>query len=308
MICVGIDVAKNTLACACQGQVKEFSNSQKGLQELDSWALGARTWCMEPTGRYHELAANYAHKSGKTCFVVNPARAKKYLGFVDGRAKTDKVDALALQRLAERESDSLRPFTPPSPMSLKARDLVVERRAVVESRVSLELVVSQTGDPGGHLAEATAALRKSEKELGKELLLLLNEHPSYQLLQTIPGIGPMSASLLVLALELGDFPTSDSLVAFAGLDPKASDSGQKRGRRKLSHQGNAELRSVLFMASRSASRHAHWAPYYQRHKDNGRASTEATVILARKILRTAWSVYKNNKPFETMSQGLANKP
>lgn len=51
------------------------------------------------------------------------------------------------------------------------------------------------------------------------------------------------------------------------------------------------------MAARSASRHSHWTQYYQSHKDKGRASTEATIILIPKILRTAWNVYKNNRPF-----------
>lgn len=307
MSCVGIDVAKDHLACAFEGQVREFPNTRQGLQELQNWACQASAWCMEPTGRYHELAANYAFQSGKICFLVNPARAKKYLSFVDGRAKTDKVDALALQRLAEREADGLRAYSPPSPLALKARDLLAQRRALVESRVSLELVASQTEDPSGNLAKAIDALQTSEKELTKHLVELMKEHPSYALLLSVPGIGPMSASLLVLALDRGDFPTSDSLVAFAGLDPRACDSGQKRGKRKLSHQGNAELRSVLFMAARSAARQPYWAPYYRRHIDNGRATTEATVILARKILRTAWSIYKNNKPFEPM-QDLANTP
>lgn len=299
MTCVGIDVAKNALACAFQGQVKEFPNSVKGLKELEDWTRGAGAWCLEPTGRYHELAANYAHEAGKTCFVVNPARAKKYLGFVDGRAKTDKVDALALQRLGEREGDGLRPYQPLSELVLRARDLVAERRAVIESRVSLELVVSQTGDAGGTLAEAADTLRRCEKELDAKLKAVLKDHPGYALLLGVPGIGPMSATLLVTALDRGDFPTSDSLVAYAGMDPQAKDSGQHRGRRRLSHQGNAELRTVLFMAARSASRHSHWKPYHQSHRERGRASTEATIILARKILRTAWSVYKNNKPFES---------
>lgn len=307
MRCVGIDVSKGALACAFQGQVKEFPNSVKGLKELEGWAREAGAWCLEPTGRFHELAADYAHEAGKACFVVNPARAKKYLGFVDGRAKTDKVDALALQRLGEREGDGLRPYKPPSGLVLRARDLVAERRAVVESRVSLELVAGQTGDAGGALASAMEELRKCEKELSAQLAALLKGHPGYALLLTIPGIGPVSAASLVMALERGDFPTSDSLVAYAGMDPQARDSGQSKGRRRLSHQGNSELRTALFMAARSASRHAHWKPYYQAHRDKGRAPTEATVILARKILRTAWSVYKNDRPFEN-GQGLDKKP
>lgn len=297
MTTVGIDVSKRTLSCAYRHEVRVFPNDQEGHKALKEWAATAQTWCMEATGRYHLELANFAARAGKRCLVVNPGRAKKYLSFVDARAKTDKVDALALERMAEREGESFRAYQPvPAPIQA-ARDILVRRRALVETRVSLDLVRQSAGDPGGHLAAVLKSMEMTCKELEKELAQILKEYEKFKNLLSIPGIGPMSASLLVCALERGEFLTSDSLVAFAGLDPRANDSGKHKGQRRLSHQGDAQLRTTLFMAAKTGSRLPTWKPYYQSQLAKGLSSTEATIILARKMLRVAWSVYRHGSEF-----------
>lgn len=297
MVSVGIDVSKSKISCAYLGQVREFANNGSGFQELWTWAKESEIWCMEATGRYHESLADFAFEKGCRTLVVNPGLAKKYLGFVTARSKTDKVDSLGLARLAEQEGDNLRAYKPVPEKIALARDILVRRRALVDSKVSLEQVMSQAGDPGGHLKGAIQEIDRAAKELEKELVTCLKSYPNYAHLLTIPGIGPMSAAILVCTLERGEFETSDSLVAYAGLDPRANDSGTKRGTRRLSHQGDAQLRTVLFMAARAAARMQSWKPYYQSQKDKGLSSTAATVIMARKLLRVAWSVYKQNSPY-----------
>lgn len=300
MGCIGIDVSKSVLSCALDGQVEEFANDEAGIEKMLAWSKGARAWCMEATGRHHVKLADKVASLGGRCLVVNPGHAKKYLGFVDSRAKTDKIDALGLARLAEREGENLRPYKIVPSQVQKARDLLVQRRALTEARVALEQVAEQTG--GGRLDEAIAAMRRSVHALGKELETALKGYPGYEYLRSIPSIGPMSAAILVCTLERGEFATSDSLVAFAGLDPRPRDSGRNRGKRKLSHQGDAQLRTILFMAARAGARRGYFAPYYQAQKDKGLSSTEAAVILARKLLRVAWSVYKQQKPFEPLDR------
>lgn len=297
MCSVGIDISKLKMSCSYLGEVREFSNDESGYRELRVWAGQASTWCMEATGRYHEGAAAFAYEAGYRCLVVNPGRAKKYLGFVASRSKTDNVDARGLERLANIEGDSLRSYAPIPESIARARDILVRRRALVESRVALEMVREETGDPGEHLKGAAKHLREAVKELEKELVDALKGYSSYQDLLSIPGVGPLSAAILVCTLERGEFLTSDSLVAYAGLDPRARDSGKKKGTRRISHQGDAQLRTILFMAARTGARMPNWKPYYQAQLDKGLPSTAATVILARKLLRVAWSVHKQKHPF-----------
>jgi len=302
MTCVGIDVSKSLLCCSWAGQVREFSNDETGREALREWSFQAKTWCMEATGRFHEGAANFAHRHGLRCLVVNPGLAKKYLGFVASRGKTDKIDALALERLAEREGENLREYRPVPEQIAHARDILVRRRSLVESRVSLQQVAQETGDPHGRLSQAIDAILESQQALEKDLVKVLKGFDGYERLLSIPGIGPLSAAVLVCALERGEFPTSDSLVAFAGLDPRPRDSGKHRGKRSLSHQGDAQLRTILFMAARAGSRVQTWKPYYQSQKSKGLSTTEATVILARKLIRVAWKVYRQGTPFTPKTQ------
>lgn len=297
MLVLGIDVSKDTLSCAMNQEVRVFPNSSGGHAALFDWAGGAAIWCMEATGRYHFPVADYGYAAGLRSVVVNPGRAKKYLGFVSHRAKTDKVDALALARLAEREGDDLRPYKPVPPEVQAARDVLTRRRALVESRVCLEQVAQAAGDPEGHLTRAAGSIKQTQQELERQLAVILKGYEGYRHLLTIPGIGPLSAAILVCTLERGEFLTSDSLVAFAGLDPRPQDSGKQRGKRSLSHQGDAQLRSILFMAARAGARLPAWKPYYVKQLAKGLPTTAATVILARKLLRVAWSVYKQNAPF-----------
>ena len=75
---------------------------------------------------------------------------------------------------------------------------------------------------------------------------LLADHPDYQLLRTIPGIGPVNA-LAVLA-EAGDlrrFRHHRQFLKFCGMDLATVQSGMFRGRSKISKYGNARLRRTL---------------------------------------------------------------
>jgi hypothetical protein len=51
------------------------------------------------------------------------------------------------------------------------------------------------------------------------------------------------------------------------------------------------------MAARAGARLPLWKPYYVKQLDKGYSTTEATVILARKLLRVAWSVNRQKHPF-----------
>ena len=56
------------------------------------------------------------------------------------------------------------------------------------------------------------------------------------------------------------FRRSDALIAFVGYDPRATDSGQHRGRRRLSTRGPAEVRRLPNAAAMTTARTKTWRP------------------------------------------------
>lgn len=87
-------------------------------------------------------------------------------------------------------------------------------------------------------------------------------------------------------------------MAFTGLDPRACDSGEHRGKRRLSKRGPAWLRRQAYLAAFAASHSKLLKPLYESIKAKGFAPTQALVILARKLLRVAWAVWKSGMPFD----------
>src|SRR6187549_3305182 len=85
-------------------------------------------------------------------------------------------------------------------------------------------------------------------------------------LQTIDGVGTLTSIRCATLFTRVPLHGSDAAVAFFGLDPRPHDSGQHRGRRRLSKRGPSEDRRLLYnaaMSAMSAIRTPTWRPLYQ---------------------------------------------
>ena len=120
--------------------------------------------------------------------------------------------------------------------------------------------------------------------------------------EAVEGIGPLSACALVMAFLRGDFRNSDAFVAFLGLDVRVRDSGKQVQRRRLSKRGDPEIRRLLHNAAMAARRHPYWANVYQRYRDRGLQTTQALVILARKLARIAFALMKNQTTYQAKAR------
>jgi transposase len=112
-----------------------------------------------------------------------------------------------------------------------------------------------------------------------------------------PGFGHVVSAAMVNTLECMPLKNADAIVAFTGLDLRPDDSGQHRGKRCLSKYGPSELRRLLYLTALSAIKTKTWRPIYEHYRWKGLSSTAALVILARRIARTAWSMYTYKTEF-----------
>ncbi|WP_028604701.1 transposase, partial [Ottowia thiooxydans] len=92
--------------------------------------------------------------------------------------------------------------------------------------------------------------------------------------------------------------SADAVVAFTGLDPRPNDSGNKTGQRRLSKRGWPEIRRLLYAAAMSAARTKTWNGFYHAQREKGLSTTAALIVLARKLLRVAFSLFKQKSNFD----------
>jgi transposase len=271
------------------------------LAWLKSLPTGSRIG-LESTGGYHELLADLAHAQGHVVFLLNPLDTKHYARAMGNRAKTDRVDAELIARLIAQEHTRLRPYTPPTADQRKLDRMIRRRANIVRIKSSLTLTMSNLS---GFTAELKAVSNKLDALIAKidsTMTAIAAHSPQHkeaqQRLQTIAGVGPVVGMALTNTLERVPFRNADAFVAFTGFDPRANDSGNKIGRRRLSKRGPAELRRLLFNAAMAAAKSKAWKPIYEHYRAQGWSTTAALVIIARKIARAAWSIHHYHSTFD----------
>lgn len=302
---IGVDVAKDQLVVACAGNTFPTHAVANGAPELRAWLKslpkGSRIG-LEATGHYHELLADLAHGEGFHVFVLNPRDTYLYAKGVGARAKTDRVDAQLIARYLTREHAQLRPYQPPT-VEQRRIDLLLKRRAKLTTiramlRQSLKRLTSCQPEIKALFTRFDILIKKIDLTLARLSANNVERHQMQQRLQSIVGVGPIVGISLANMLQRIPFRSADAFVAFLGYDTRPEDSGQKRGRRRLSKRGPAEPRRLLFNAAMSASKSQAWRPIYQHYRDRGLSSTAVLCVIARKIARTAWSISKHNTTFD----------
>ena len=116
-------------------------------------------------------------------------------------------------------------------------------------------------------------------------------------LRTVPGIGPAIAAVLIACLpELGRIDRRP-LASLAGLAPHASESGQRRGKRKV-WGGRAAVRKALYTAAVVASR---FNPDLRAFRDRliaaGKPFKVANIAVGRKLLTILNAMVRDQRDF-----------
>ena len=301
---MGVDVAKDKVDVARFGEstVLTLDNNKVALSKWLSTLPANCHLAVESTGSYHELLAELAYTRGFVVYVLNPKDVRHYAQSVGRRGKTDRMDALLLARYLAREHSDLHPWTPPSPAQrqlsqlLKRRVKLVEAKGAIRSSMAgLPMLANPTANV---LREIEQMIDHIDREIQAQVHALPQGKETLKRLCSIPGIGLLNGAALTGLMQRLDFANHDAVVAFVGLDPRPADSGNKRGQRRLTKRGPAELRRLLYNAAMAARKSAYWKPYYERQLAKGLAATQALIVLARKLVRLAYALFKHKTSFD----------
>lgn len=147
-------------------------------------------------------------------------------------------------------------------------------------------------------------------ELDAAVAQAAEKDPVAQLLETHPGVGPVTALAYSLTLgTIGRFAHSRQVVSYVGLNPSEHSSGGRQRLGSISKQGNPMLRSLLVEAGQSAARlDAKLNSAYQRLKKKKHSSV-AKVMVARKLAVRLYWIWKTEQPYTaTRMQGSPSHP
>ena len=265
---------------------------------------------MEATSTYWIRLAAALHAAGYHVSVVNPKQAHDFAKALLQHAKTDPLDAKMLAQLGA----TLRPprWTPPPAIyhelqqRLAWRDsLIAVRTQISNQHHALRHEQAVVAAVAAGQCQLIAALSAQIAEVERELSVVLATDDAWAAsivrLQSIPGVGLVTAAWLVVATaNFAGCPTVEAATAFAGLAPHPRQSGSSvRGRPHIGRGGHARLRAALYMAAVSSLRcNPGLRAFYARLKAAGKASKVALCAVARKLLHLAWALVTKQQTFD----------
>ncbi|MFW6193716.1 MAG: IS110 family transposase, partial [Gemmatimonadota bacterium] len=259
---VGVDVAKDHLDVALRPADDAWSvdNDAAGHKALTRRLQPAdpELVVLEATGGYEAPVAAALSTAGLPVAVVNPRQVRDFARATGQLAKTDRIDARTLALFAERVRPEPRPL--PDPVGEEPRALVARRRQLLEM-LGTEQNRLRHPSPASvqkGLQKHVRWLKRQLDDVDDDLQRVVRNSPLWRarddLLQSVPGIGPVTSRTLLAELpELGRLNRRE-IAALVGVAPLNRDSGRWRGRRFV-WGGRAAVRKTLHMAALTASRH-----------------------------------------------------
>lgn len=296
----------------------------KFFEYLDPCLVG-----IEACGTSHHWARELV-RLGHDVKLIPPIYVKPYVK----RGKSDAADAEAICEAVTRPTMRFVEIKTPDQQAILAlhrtRDLVVRQRTQTVNMLRAQLAEFGIVFPQGvgHATQFAKRLFEGDSpdlpdtagnviaELCEQLLFLHGKIANYThemtqvarredrvaLLQTIPGIGPITASAIVATIGTGQqVSTGRDFAAWLGLTPLNRSSGGKEKLGRISKMGDRYIRRLLVIGmmsrmrqiTKNPERYDPWFADIMARKPG----KVAAVAMANKTARMVWAVLTKNEPY-----------
>jgi transposase len=302
---VGIDVSKVHLDVAVRPSQERWQedNTIEGIERLVARLGGLEPTLivLEATGGLEMACVAGLAAAGLPVVVINPRQGRDFAKSLGRLAKTDRIDAGVLAHFGEAVRPEVRPI--PAEQTVHLQAVLVRRRQVIEMLVAEQNRLGLThAQVRSRLKDHIDWLKEELTSLDDELRQQIQDSPVWrekeQLLRSVPGVGPVTATTVLAELpELGQL-NRKKIAALVGVAPFNCDSGQKRGKRAI-WGGRTSVRNSLYMATMSATRsNSVIRAHYEQLRKQGKPYKVAIVACMRKLLTILNAIARSNSPWQ----------
>ena len=304
-IYAGIDVSKSTLdvALSNKAEIKSFPNQESGIKQIISYLKKQELTLtvMEATGGLEKLLAASLVEASIPVVVVNPRQVRDFAKAKGKLAKTDNIDARILVEFGSDIHPDIRPLSDKQADEIKA---ILVRRQQIMDMITMEnnrlwpadsRVIPSIQD---HLNWLKRELKDLDNDLNDKIQKSHIWREKDNLLQSVPGVGPVLSITLLGALpELGSL-NRKQIAALVGVAPFNRDSGKYRGKR-TTKGGRTRVRPALYMATLVATRcNPVIKAQYKHLIEVGKVKKVALVACMRKLLTILNAMVRDNRSWQ----------
>ena len=320
---VGLDIGKSSFYAAFrlgnkQVKVVCYKNTAGGIERflLDIFSFGqpqaSILIAMEHCGVYLEKIVGSLVEQGLFVWLWNPLLASRAPLDLT-RHKDDPKDAQAMALLAQTYQSQAKQYIPPKPQQREMKQLFTLRSQLIKHRTQLLNQQKANQDKAithdlanQYFEELIEDLSRKIKALDKKLKAMIFQSQRlnriYQILCSIPAIGPVTASQLIIITQgFTRFDSEKALAKYIGTMPLKFESGTSVKRKpRSSKRAHKSLKANLTMGATSLIRKGLFFHQFYQFKTQIQKMEHFKVIniIRNTIIKLAFKLVKADQIFD----------
>lgn len=306
---IGVDISKDRLDIywLSREEARVLPNTTAGFAELGRWiedeAGGDVLVVFEATGAYHRDLERHLGAAALPFVKVNPRQARRFAQAAGKLAKSDRVDARMLARMGV--GLDLVPQAVDGEDIHDLRELLTARRALIRDQIAARARLATARNPlireqlARRIADIDADIRALDAAVDRIAAEGTGDlEARIRRLTTIPGIGHVTATALLVDMpELGSLDAR-KIAALAGLAPMTQQSGRWQGKARIAG-GRATIRRAIYMPALVAVRfNPDLRDAYARLLAAGKAKKVALTAIMRKLVILANTLMREERDWQ----------
>ena len=321
---IGIDVSKDTLDlnvvvdgkslqhyCIKNRTVEIKSTISKIMKTLGA-TVDDTIFCMEHTGMYNLPLVKWLQSHQGKMWLESGVHIRKTLGVV--RGKNDKVDSSRIAMYAYINRHQIKFWNAPRKLIERIAALLSQRSRLNKAKKQLNTANQEQQkfldkdimrSLNKYTLKTVVVINKQIEAIENEILGLIKEDEKlnrmYQIITSVNGIGFVTASyILVTTNEFININNPKKYACYSGVVPFEHSSGSSiRGKTRVSHMANKNIKSLLHLAALSAIQmQGDLQEYYKRKVSEGKNKMSILNAIRNKLILRVFACINQNREYE----------
>ena len=319
---IGVDISADTFTWTTYNMSEKtyshastFDNKPSGFEKLHYWCAEKKlnpdevVFCLENTGVYGEALSHWMAARGYPVAIEAPHKVKRAFKTID--EKTDELDSRQIAEYALRYFDDLHFWSPPKEILEHLRVLLSTREQYVTQitahrntlhQYAFKVVKTPVVEASLHqvIDVCRQQVKKIDEEIAKHISKDSHIGPLHALITSVPGVGTLLASQLILMTRGFEEPAKPKTLAnYLGIAPLKRQSGRTLNKRPRSRgYGPSTARKLLYLAAMSVRTHKPaMRHYFIRKVESGKPKRLVLNNIENKLIRIICAVVNSRTPF-----------
>jgi len=316
---IGIDTGKSSIDFSFleNGEKKKIGIVENSVKKLELFFNDLKIdvketlFCMEHTGIYnfHLLSVLQNHRAN--IWLENPIQIKRSMGMT--RGKNDKIDAFRISKYAYLHQERAKLWQPTRLVIQNLKLLMSQRSRLNKAKKLIEIPVVESKE---FIAKDQYKLLKQNCKstitgIKKDLALVTAQIKKiiesddtlkelFKYVASVPNVGLITATAIIVSTnEFQKIDTARKFACHAGVAPFEYTSGSSvRGKTRISHLADKELKTVLHLATLSAiSRPGELRDYFVRKVKEGKNKMLVINAIRNKLIHRVFACVRDQRKY-----------